>query len=156
MGVVNGIGEFVPHIITQGHGHIVNTASLAGLMTSPTLSAYCVSKHAVVALSECLCHDLALVGAPINVSVLCPGPVSSRIHLESGRPVSNQEQNLMVKLVSDAITAQMPLGKSARETAEAALTAVLNNEFWALPDTEILPNINVRLEEIRQQSGLNC
>jgi hypothetical protein len=62
----------------------------------------------------------------------------------------------MVKLVSDAITAQMPLGKSARETAEAALTAVLNNEFWALPDTEILPNINVRLEEIRQQSGLNC
>jgi len=154
IGVVNGIREFLPQMINQGHGHIVNTASLAGLMTSQTLSAYCVSKYAVVALSECLRHDLALVGAPINVSVLCPGPVSSGIHLEPGRPVSTQEANPVVELVSDAIAAQMALGKSAQEIAKAALLAVLNNEFWALPDTEVLPNIKVRVDEIRQQSGL--
>ena len=78
-GVVHGIRSFVPHLIAQEEGHVVNTASVAGLLGSPGLSPYCATKHAVVGLSEALAHDLDMVGSPVGVSVLCPGYVRTRI-----------------------------------------------------------------------------
>src|SRR5690242_20749735 len=73
MGVVHGIRSFVPMMLAQGtEGHVVNTASAAGLVSSPLMGTYNVSKHGVVTLSETLHHDLRLADARIGVSVLCP------------------------------------------------------------------------------------
>src|ERR1700733_2921273 len=78
-GVVHGISAFVPVLLEQGEGHVVNTASIAGLSSTPGLGPYTATKHAVVAISESLFKDLRAAGAPIGVSVLCPGFVQTGI-----------------------------------------------------------------------------
>lgn len=79
-GVVHGIRAFVPILLAQGEeGHVVNTASIAGLLAIPNTGPYTASKHAVVAVSETLHHELALVGSKVRVSVLCPGFVKTAI-----------------------------------------------------------------------------
>ena len=81
LGVVYGVRSFVPRMIAGGEpGHIVNTASIAGLLAMAGIAPYDVAKAGVVALSECLHHDLRAADAPIGVSVLCPGRVVSRIN----------------------------------------------------------------------------
>ncbi len=87
LSVAHGIRAFVPRMIEQGEGHVVNTASAAGILTGPGMSPYFATKHAVVALSESLYFDLHLVGAPVGVSVLCPEWVRTRIaESERNRP----------------------------------------------------------------------
>ena len=84
-GVIHGVRTFVPIMLDQGGpAHVVNTASMAGLISVPQLGAYNVSKHGVVTLSETLWRDLQLIGADIGVSVLCPGLVMTNI-FESSR-----------------------------------------------------------------------
>jgi NAD(P)-dependent dehydrogenase (short-subunit alcohol dehydrogenase family) len=80
-GVIHGLHAFLPAMIQQGEGHIVNTASMAGLLAAPGMGAYNASKHAVVAISETLYRELELTGASpgVGVSVLCPGFVKTRI-----------------------------------------------------------------------------
>ncbi len=78
-GVVHGIRAFVPVLLEQGEGHVVNTASLAGLTSPSMLGPYNVTKHAVVTMSETLYRDLEAVGSRVGVSVLCPGFVQTRI-----------------------------------------------------------------------------
>ena len=78
-GVINGIRSFVPLLVQQDAGHIVNTASVAGLVAGPFMGPYNASKHAVVALSETLLHELAIAAPHVHVSVLCPGWVNTRI-----------------------------------------------------------------------------
>src|SRR6187402_1869303 len=91
MGVVHGIRSFVPRMIASGEpGHVINTASVAGLLSLPGSAVYCVSKHAVVTLSECLRHDLRVAKAAVGVSVLCPAFVQTGI-FESAR---NRPQEL--------------------------------------------------------------
>src|SRR3954471_7231696 len=79
-GVIHGIRAFVPLLVEQGEGHVVNTASMAGLISTPMMAPYNASKHAVVTISETLHYDLQLAGSPVRVSVLCPGVVQTRIH----------------------------------------------------------------------------
>jgi NAD(P)-dependent dehydrogenase (short-subunit alcohol dehydrogenase family) len=79
-GVVHGLRAFLPSMIESGHeGHVVNTASAAGLFPVPGIGPYCAAKHAVTAMTEVLDHDLRKAGSCIGVSLLCPGPVASRI-----------------------------------------------------------------------------
>ncbi|GAC1534805.1 MAG: hypothetical protein NVS3B12_16110 [Acidimicrobiales bacterium] len=78
-GVIHGIRSFVPLLIAQGEGHIVNTASLAGWGAAPTMGPYCATKHAVLAISESLRRELDALGGAVGVSVLCPGMVNTRI-----------------------------------------------------------------------------
>lgn len=86
-GVVHGLQAMVPHMLARGEGHVVNVASLAGLVSVPFNSIYAASKHAVVALSESLAGEFAALGAPIKVSVVCPGFVATRIFdSERNRP----------------------------------------------------------------------
>jgi NAD(P)-dependent dehydrogenase (short-subunit alcohol dehydrogenase family) len=73
LGVVHGIQGFVPHLVTAGTGHVVNIASLAGLVVTPFGGIYGASKHAVVAISETLRAELEVMGLPIGVTVACPG-----------------------------------------------------------------------------------
>lgn len=80
-GVIHGVHAFVPRMVAGGEdGHIVNTASVAGLVTTPFMASYNVSKHGVVTLSETMAVELAMVGSPLGVSVVCPGWVRTRIH----------------------------------------------------------------------------
>lgn len=78
MGVINGVQAAYPVMLKQGSGHIVNTASLAGLIPSPTLAAYCVTKHAVVGLSTAMRSEAASLG--VKVTVICPGFIKTNIY----------------------------------------------------------------------------
>lgn len=78
-GVIHGVRVFTKHMIAQDEGHIVNTASMAGLVSVPGMGPYNVTKHGVVTLSETLFHELAALGSKVGVSVLCPGHVNTRI-----------------------------------------------------------------------------
>ena len=79
-GVINGVRSFMPILLDQGGpAHMVNTASVGGLMAGPFLSPYIVSKHAVVALTESIYHELAALKAQVGISVLCPGPIATGI-----------------------------------------------------------------------------
>jgi NAD(P)-dependent dehydrogenase (short-subunit alcohol dehydrogenase family) len=81
LGVAHGIRAFVPRLIAQGEGHVVNTASAAGLITGPGMSSYFATKHGVVALTEALANELALNGhGSVGTTVLCPEFVRTRIH----------------------------------------------------------------------------
>jgi NAD(P)-dependent dehydrogenase (short-subunit alcohol dehydrogenase family) len=87
LSVAHGIRAFVPRMIEQGEGHVVNTASAAGINTGPVMSPYYATKHGVVALSESLHFDLQMTGAPVGVSVLCPEWVRTKIaDAERNRP----------------------------------------------------------------------
>jgi NAD(P)-dependent dehydrogenase (short-subunit alcohol dehydrogenase family) len=94
-GVFHGIKAFVPAMIERGEpGHVVNTASIAGLLAHPGLAPYSATKFGVVGLSESLWHDLRAQAAPIGVSVLCPGAVATQLHphsreLHPGGPVAD-------------------------------------------------------------------
>src|SRR6478752_489117 len=86
-GVIHGVRSFVPVMMKQPEAHVVNTASIAGLVAGPFMGPYNASKHAVVALSETLHHELALMAPHVKVSVLCPGWVQTRIgDSERNRP----------------------------------------------------------------------
>src|SRR3954462_1707572 len=91
-GVIHGVRVFVPRLVEQGEGHVVNTASIAGLTSVPMMGPYNVSKHGVVTLSETRANELSLQGSPVKVSVLCPGWVSTRIHeADRNRPAEFQK-----------------------------------------------------------------
>jgi NAD(P)-dependent dehydrogenase (short-subunit alcohol dehydrogenase family) len=86
-GVIHGVRAFVPRLVAQGRGHVVNTASMAALHPVAGLAPYAVSKHAVVALTECLRADLDRQGSKVGVTVLCPLWVWSRVRdAERNRP----------------------------------------------------------------------
>jgi NAD(P)-dependent dehydrogenase (short-subunit alcohol dehydrogenase family) len=134
-GVIYGINAFLPLFLEQNEGHVVNTASLAGLGGAPGMGPYCAAKFAVVGLSESLFHELALRGSQVGVSVLCPGFVKTRIH-ESARNMPdaltsyNDEPaaQLIAELASQAVNA----GIDAEVVAGAVENAIRTNTFWIL------------------------
>lgn len=146
-GVVNGIRSFVPLFIDQGEGHVVNTASLAGLTSNPGLSAYTVSKHAVVALSETLHRDLVLSGAAgVGVSVLCPGVVATGLMDD---PVTHAATSEIAAMVGGALAEAIKTGTDPAEVARAVVDAVQAGTFYVLthPD-QTVPMVRQRMEDI--------
>jgi len=149
-GVIHGVRAFVPRLLAQGEGHVVNTASVAGLISPPGMGAYNVTKHAVVALSESLYHDLRLRGSPVGVSVLCPAYVPTGIaDSERNRPREllnpgknpSKEQALLRKAVAS--------GKlSADDVARAVVAAVKEERFYVLTHPRIKGAIRARMEDI--------
>src|SRR2546422_3726071 len=128
-GTVHGCLAFVPRMIAQGESaHIVNTASMAGLVTPPLAGAYSVSKHAVVALSEALVQDLALRRARIGVSVLCPGWVATR--LAQSAPGADA---VLRSLIAH--------GQRPEAVAERAVRAIRSGEFYVLTHPEMAPAV---------------
>ena len=135
MGVIHGIHSFVPILLEQEEGHVINTASIAGLI--PGRGIYGVTKHACVALSECLWNDLQTRGANVGVSVLCPGWVATRI-AESDRNRAEAprdpaevtpEAEAMRKLLEGVIAS----GMDPAEVARIVVTAVKEQRFYILP-----------------------
>lgn len=157
-GVLHGIRHFVPRMLAAGEpGHIVNTASVAGIVTS-AMGPYTVSKHAVVALSERLYKDLKERDAKVSASVLCPGWVNTRI-LESARnrpeemmpnalaqPVLTPKIEMMRRTVGELLKNGLP----PAEVAALVLAAIRSDTFYIMP---VQPNIEaavaLRLEDIR-------
>jgi NAD(P)-dependent dehydrogenase (short-subunit alcohol dehydrogenase family) len=138
-GVVHGIRAFVPKMITQGEGHVVNTSSMAGLVGAPAMGPYCAAKHAVVGISECLHHDLGMTGAAgVKVSVVCPAWVKTNIaDSHRNRPASSPRRDAkdikpQEQMLEQAVRAAVASGISPDEVAEQVLQAVVHERFWVL------------------------
>src|SRR5262245_39092562 len=134
-GVLYGLQAFVPHMLAHGEeGHIVSTASLAGLM--PGGGPYGVTKHGVLALSEGLHRDLKLRGAKIGASVLCPGFVNTNIfNAERNRP-ADLTQGAAAPIEESALAgaqAMLAQGKQPPEVAEIVFQSIANDRFYILP-----------------------
>jgi NAD(P)-dependent dehydrogenase (short-subunit alcohol dehydrogenase family) len=135
--VVHGIRAFVPRMLEGGEpGHVVSTASTAGLAAFPGIAPYDVAKAGVVALSEALHHDLAAVGAGdrIGVSVLCPGVVPTRIG-ESARNRPGVDPGTVEQMVATQATPP-PTAKTPAQVADAVLDAITTGRFWILTHPE--------------------
>jgi len=153
-GVVHGVATFVPLFIEQGEGHVVNTASIAGLTTAPFLGPYNATKQAVVAISETLFKDLQATGVSgVGVSVLCPGFVRTRI-AESGRnrpawaperePGGAEGSEEIRTAISDMIAGGIP----PEEVAEQVMHAVRTDTFYIRTHPELDAAIATRFAEI--------
>lgn len=154
-GVLHGVQAFVPRMLQANHeAHIVNTASLAGLTTLPLMSAYNVSKHAVVALSECLYGELRLTTEKINVSVLCPAFARTRL-LESRR---NKPENVEADPGAsfgfyDALKRVVDEGVPPEQIASAVMKAVRENQFWILTHPGLDGSIRDRFESMLSRTN---
>ena len=157
LGVAHGIRAFVPRLIEQGEGHVVNTASAAGMVTGPGMAPYFATKHAVVALSESLYFDLQLVGAPVGVSVLCPGGCGP--HAESGASGDVSAVDLAGNPVDPEAAPDRSGGASIvqglveggidpAEVADAVLDGVRRGRFWIFTHDTTVPHARKRWEAI--------
>ncbi len=152
-GVIYGVNAFVPLFIEQNEGHVVNTASLAGLSGFPGMGPYCTAKMAVVGLSESLFHELAFRGSRVGVSVLCPGFVRTRIH-ESERnmpkEIASYAENSTAQLIGSLASQAVNAGIDAADVANAVEEAVRDNRFWILThEHSALRTTEIRLEWMR-------
>ena len=151
-GVIHGVRAFTPHLIKQDEGHIVNTASVAGLISPPGSGAYNVTKHGVVALSESLYHDLRERNSKVGVSVLCPayvptGIVDSERNRPKDLPISTKSEATLAReaMLRKAVTS----GKiSADQVAQAVLAAIRDERFYILTHPRIKGAIQARMEDI--------
>lgn len=155
-GVIHGVRVFTPLLLAQGvEAHIVNTASLAGLIAGPGTAAYNVSKFGVVALSETLHHELTMLGSPVRVSVLCPGFVNTRI-LDSERNRPAELGETAPKLPGAEEMEQMgrqliAAGSPPSLVAEIVFDAIRNERFYILPHPEWKQFIRTRMEDILEE-----
>jgi NAD(P)-dependent dehydrogenase (short-subunit alcohol dehydrogenase family) len=158
-GVIHGVRVFTPLMLEAARndpgyeGHIVNTASMAGLLVPPAMGLYNVSKHGVVALSESLYHDLRLVDAPVKVSVLCPYFVPTDIaHSERHRPADvhhdgppTRSQQAGQALIEQAVEA----GKlSAADIARMTFDGVERGDFYICTHPQVMPAVAERMDAI--------
>jgi len=153
-GVIHGVRAFTPLLLAQDEGHIVNTASVAGLINPPGSAMYNVTKHAVVALTETLFHDLAGRKSKVGCSVLCPAYVPTGIaDSERSRPAAlanpgatkSAEQQAREDMLKKAVRS----GRlSADDIGAAVLAAVKEERFYILTHPRIKGAIQARMEDI--------
>ena len=157
-GVINGVRGFTPMMLDEARrnpayqGHIVNTASMAGLLTPPNMGIYNVSKHAVVALTETLYQDLKLVTDQISASVLCPYFVTTGIHQsERNRPADMPAAELtpsqrIQQAMTDKATGS---GKvSAADVANKVFDAIEHDQFYVFSHPKALGNVKSRMDAV--------
>jgi NAD(P)-dependent dehydrogenase (short-subunit alcohol dehydrogenase family) len=155
-GVIHGVRVFTPILLSQGtEGHIVNTASMAGMFSGPGMATYNVSKHGVVTLSETLHHELTMLGAPVRVSVLCPGFVNTRIldaarnrpaHLADTAPAlpGSEEMEQMGRQL-------LASGSPPAMVADVVFEAIRVERFYIFPHPEWKSYIRTRMEDILEE-----
>ncbi len=159
-GVIHGVRLFTPMMLDaaqkdpQYRGHIVNTASMAGLLAPPNMGVYNVSKHAVVALSETLYQDLSLVTDQVRASVLCPFFVPTGINQsERNRPSSlGGARPTRSQLISQAMSDKaVSSGKvTAAEVAQKVFDAAAAGQFYIYSHPKAIASVQTRLEDIMQ------
>ena len=154
-GVIHGVRTFAPRLLARDEGHMVNTASVAGIINPPGTAAYNVTKHAVVALSETLYHDLRERHSRVGVSVLCPAYVPTGIaDSERNRPagvaptVKTRETLAREAMLRKAVSS----GRlSADDVARAVVQAVKDERFYILTHPRIKGAIRARMEDILEE-----
>jgi len=156
-GVTHALRAFLPTMLEKGdEGHIVNTASLAGLISEPAMAAYNVSKFGVVTLSEGLHHDLTLRGAKVKVSVLCPAWVKTRI-IDSERHRNAAERSDPATLhpvslkTGASIVQAVQNGIPPEKVAADVIEAVKAERFYILTHARSKMAVQVRMEDIIQE-----
>ncbi len=153
-GVIHGVRVFVPIMRAQDtEGHIVNTASLAGLVSVPWMGIYNVTKHAIVTLSETLHHELTLTGAKVKVSVLCPAWVNTRLaDADRNRPAEllnpAEETSPQAEMVERAIREFLATGLAPQQVADAVFDAMRDEKFYILTHPEGNEAIAARMQDI--------
>jgi NAD(P)-dependent dehydrogenase (short-subunit alcohol dehydrogenase family) len=160
-GVTHALRAFIPTMLKHGEdGHIVNTASMAGLTSQPSLASYNASKHAVVTVSEGLHHDLALRQSRIKVSVLCPGWVKTGVgHSERNRGAASNGGEAGEKSAVDAVTLKVGMailhavqnGIPVAQVADEVFDAIAAERFYILTHPEMKQAIKIRMEDVLEQ-----
>lgn len=147
-GVVNGLQAFLPDMVDQQEGHIVNTSSVAGLMGTPMNAPYCATKFAIAGLSESLSLDLREAGSRIGVSVLCPAMI--RTGIGSGVPeAAEADLNEQEQRYNDGVVAGLAAGMEPADVAEMVLDAVRENRFYIHTHGEfVMPLVQARANAI--------
>lgn len=151
-GVVHGIRAFLPIMTDQGEGHIVNTASMAGLLAMPGLAPYNATKHAVVAISEGLHGELAAKQSPVHVSVLCPSFVQSNLMVDpkwtdrlGDRP--SETSDVVGAAMNDYLRVGVESGMPAEQVADMVVDAIRNDRFWILTHDDMKPFVMDRFQK---------
>ena len=139
-GVIHGVRAFVPRMIEQGEGHVVNTSSMVGVTTQSGLAPYSASKHAVVAFSEALDLELREVEPGVGVSVLCPGFVRTRI----GESERNRPDGRAKSGIGDTVSGLLNAGISPAEAADLVVKAIRDEQFWIFTHPEMLEAVELR------------
>jgi NAD(P)-dependent dehydrogenase (short-subunit alcohol dehydrogenase family) len=160
-GVIHGVRTFVPLLMHQSEAHVVNTASVAGLVASPFMGPYNVSKHGVVALSETLHHELAMAAPHVKVSVLCPGWVNTNIaDSDRNRPPHLQAPaagSLHDAGARDMLKGMLAGGMAPDVVAGKVLHAIVDERFWILTHDEEgdiwVEAVNRRLRSLESRSN---
>lgn len=156
-GVIHGIRAFVPRMLEKGEeGHIVNTASVAGLVSQPAMAAYNVSKFGVVTLTEGLHHDLTLRKTRLKASVLCPGWVKTRIaeserHRDADQRTDPSQLHAVTAKTGLSMHKAVQKGVAPEQVADAVFAAVENEQFYILTHPESKAGVRIRKEDILQE-----
>jgi NAD(P)-dependent dehydrogenase (short-subunit alcohol dehydrogenase family) len=153
-GVIHGVRAFVPRMLAGGdEGHIVNTASMAGLTTAPFMSVYDVTKHGVVALSESMYKEFTATGAPIGVSVVCPGLINTSIMRSSrNRPAELAEEGKagpMAQAFGQGLADRLTTGYPPSKVAEQVFHGIHDKRFYIVPaQPEVRQWATIRAQDI--------
>jgi NAD(P)-dependent dehydrogenase (short-subunit alcohol dehydrogenase family) len=157
-GVIHGVRSFTPLLIQQPEAHIVNTASVAGLVAGPFMGPYNASKHAVVAISETLFHELGMAAPHVKVSVLCPGWVNTNIADSTrNRPAHLQTDESPETGAAEMLRQFLQQGMAPDDVAGKVLDAIRAEQFWILThddEADLWVNaVNRRLRSIEARSN---
>ena len=130
-GILNGLRAFVPRLIAANRpARIINTASVGGFLPSPLMAPYSATKFAVVALTEALAGELKMLGTPIEVSLLAPGPVKSGIFREPPPQAAEQFHGVMTSMLAQN-------GLEPDPFANRVFDAIERGEYWIIPQPEV-------------------
>lgn len=148
--VLHGMRVFLPILIEQGEGHVVNTASVAGLFAPPFMGPYDVSKAGVVAISEAAYNELAMLAPGVGVSVLCPGWVRTNIGEASllGDASESEEEAAMAATFRDMLRTFIDSGMDPAEVAAKVVDAVKSRRFYILTHERSAAMVKRRMEAI--------
>jgi NAD(P)-dependent dehydrogenase (short-subunit alcohol dehydrogenase family) len=150
-GILNATRAFVPKMIAAGtEAHIVNTVSMAGVCTTPYSAAYDISKFAAAAATECLAHDLALAGAPIKVTMLCPGLIATNIgRAGRNRPAAFAADDTPdAEFVTNVLIEQTATGLDPSAVAPMVIDAIRTERFFLPTNASHATQMRERLDAL--------
>jgi NAD(P)-dependent dehydrogenase (short-subunit alcohol dehydrogenase family) len=158
--VIYGIKAFLPLIKRAGEGHVINTASTAGLQATRSISPYNAAKFAVVGITETLRLELEAENAPISASVLCPGAINTQIatshrnrDAESAKAHRSSEQETAFLETASALLAEE--GMNPAEVADLVVKAIAANDFWILTHPQWKEVLQARVQAMKRDNSLH-